>query len=162
LLGASPFATENTHRESAFNPIVHVGWTVIKGLLVSPFTLYCSLSLAALVFLLIMVNVNVNNFIATAEKTISAFSANSDKDDEELECCLVVVQGYLAYLHELHKDFHNKIEQFGPEIPAKYLDGHELTIRNRCFGDGRDPNNCGRWFVKVSILALFQQAIHHI
>jgi hypothetical protein len=120
------------------------------------------LSLAAIVLLHIMVNVTVNSIIVTAENAISTFSASSDNDNKELGSCLARARGHLAYLRELHNDFHNKIEQFGPKIPAKHLDGHELTIRNRCFGDGRDPKDCGRWFVKVSTLALLRQATPHI
>jgi hypothetical protein len=106
--------------------------------------------------------VNVNNMIAAADKAINAFSANFVKGDKELESALVRAQAHLVHLRELHNDFRNKIEQLGPKIPARYFEGHELTVRNRCFGDGRDPNDCGRWFVMVSTLALLQQAIHHI
>jgi hypothetical protein len=121
--------------------------------LVFPFVL----SLAFIVFLLIMVN--VNSMIVAAEKAINAFSAKSDKGTKE-ESSLVRAQGHLTYLHELLDEFHKKIEQFGPKIPDKYLDGHELAIRNRCFGDGRDPNDCGRWFVKVSTPALLHVVFH--
>jgi len=129
--------------------------TVIKGLSTS-----CRcFSLASIVFLLTMVN--VNSMIAAANKTINAFSAHLVKGDKELESNLVRAQGHLAYLRDLLKDFHDKIVQFGPKIPARYFDGHELTIRVRCLGDGRDVNDCGRWFVKVNTHALLQ-AIHNI
>ena len=100
--------------------------------------------------------------IPAADKTIIAFSAHLVKGDKELESHLVRAQGHRAYLFELHKEFHAKITQFGPKIPGKYVDGHELTIRIRCLGDGRDVNDCGRWFVKVNTFALLQQIIHNI
>jgi hypothetical protein len=137
-----------------FNLIVR---TIIKGLSSVPVAASPSPPIG---FLLIMVN--VNSIIVAAEKTINTFSAKSDKSNKVLQSGIVRAEGHLAYLRELLSDFHDKIEEFGPEKPAKYLDGHEFTIRNRCFGDGRDPNDCGRWYVKVSTLVLSQQAIHYI
>src|SRR5262245_36508113 len=130
--------------------------TVIKGLSTS----HRCFSLASIIFLLTMVK--VNSMIAAANKTIDAFSAHLVKDDKELEANLVRAQGHLTYLRELHEDFHAKIKQFGPKIPAKYFDDHELAIRVRCLGDGSDVNDCGRWFVKVNTFSLLHQAIHNM
>jgi hypothetical protein len=93
---------------------------------------------------------SVNKIIPAAEDLIAAFSAHVENTGQiELRNDIERADAALAYLCKLHDDFHDKIERFGPKKPAKFLDGHELWIRNRCFGDGQDPNHCGRWFVKV-------------
>jgi hypothetical protein len=108
-----------------------------------------------------MVAVAVNKIIPTAGSIIAAFAAHGEKTDqvEELRDDIDRADTALAHLCQLHDDFHDKIERFGPEIPSKYLNGHEFSIRNRCFGDGRDPDNCGRWFVKVSALRLLYNVV---
>jgi hypothetical protein len=104
--------------------------------------------------------ISVNNIIPTAENVIAAFSANVVNTGQiELQTDVTRANTTLASLCKLHDDFHYKIERFGPEKPPKFLDGHEFSIRNRCFGDGRDPNHCGRWFVKVSVLGLFYNIV---
>ena len=90
---------------------------VVKGLSSIPIDIVSLLLPRFHRFLLIMVN--VNSMIPAADKAINAFSANFVEGDKELESNLVWAQAYLAYLHELHNDFHDKIERFGPKIPAE-------------------------------------------
>jgi hypothetical protein len=108
-----------------------------------------------------MVVVAVNKIIPTAGDIIAAFAAHVEKTDqgEELRDDIDRADMALAHLCQLHDNFCDKIERFGPEIPSKYLNGHEFSVRNRCLGDGRDPDNCGRWFVKVSALRLLHDVV---
>jgi len=100
-----------------------------------------------------MVKVKVNQIIPTATAIINAFAAHVEKSsDTEPRGVIEQADTLLASLFELRDNFHNKINTFGPKEPHKFLGGHEWSIRQRCFGDGYDSNNCGRWFLKVSTL----------
>jgi len=96
--------------------------------------------------------VRVNEIIPTARKLIHAFSERVDDTQTELRDNVVRADAALVRIYELHEDFHDKIARFGPEEPAKNLGGHNWLIRQRSFGDGNNPNNCSRWFLKVSPL----------
>jgi hypothetical protein len=93
----------------------------------------------------------LNQIIPTATSIINKFAAQADESgDTELRGVVEQADMLLATLFQLRHEFQEKINTFGPEEPQKFLGGHEWTIRRRCFGDGNDPNDCGRWFLKVS------------
>jgi hypothetical protein len=99
---------------------------------------------------LVMVKITVNQIIPAAKAAIDAYAEKARDNSPELRHNLEQAHRLVATLHQRHDDFHRKIERFGPEKPNKFAGGHEWNIRQRCFGDGLDPHNCGRWFVKVS------------
>lgn len=96
-----------------------------------------------------MVKIPVNKIADAAKVSIDVY-AEKARDNPELQDNLERAHHLLENLNQKHRDFHKKIDTFGPNKPLKFLDGHEWNIRQRCFGDGSDPNNCSRWFIKVS------------
>jgi hypothetical protein len=99
-----------------------------------------------------MGKININEIIPSARHLINSFIENLDPTLTHLPDNVVQADAFLARLHALHEEFHGKVERFGPPAPHKFLGGHEWSIQQRCFGDGVNPENCGRWFIKVSAL----------
>jgi len=62
---------------------------------------------------------------------------------------LPVARLLLQELIRVHEEFHVKVEESGPPKLPKYDDGHKYTMQQRCYGDGHDPADCGRLFIKV-------------
>ena len=95
-------------------------------------------------------HLSVNELIPACERTISTFEAKIGHDNDAIQReILSMARSILGALAEAHTDFHVKVETSGPPKLAKYDDGHEYTVQQRCYGDGRDVANCGRLFVKV-------------
>jgi hypothetical protein len=98
----------------------------------------------------------INSLLPRAEANVQALSArlgpSERRSNKDID--LEMAEIHLIWLDALHKEFHTKIAQHGPKKPNEFLDGHRLSIRNRCLGDGRDPKDCGRWFVKASALLI--------
>jgi len=98
-----------------------------------------------------MARISVNEIIPSARSLINSFIENMDDTMTMLPDHVREAGTALDRLGVLFEDFHKKIEKFGALRPPIYWDGHLWVIQLRCFGDG-DPNNCGRWFMKVSVL----------
>jgi hypothetical protein len=98
-----------------------------------------------------MVALSVNQIVATAVKIVNEFTncMVEARQEELLAGEVEEADLALAHIYELQDDFRKKIDRLGAERPQKYFDGHEFSIRNQCLGDGHDPNDCSRWFVKV-------------
>jgi hypothetical protein len=95
---------------------------------------------------------NINEIIPRARHLINSFIENLDPTPTYLPDNVVLADAALTRLQVLFENFHNKIETFGPPPPRIFLGGHLWLIQLRCFGDGVNPKNCGRWFIKVSAL----------
>ena len=97
-----------------------------------------------------MVALTVKQINDTALKIIVDFANSVERERQEELLGGVVEQAdmALAQLRHLSYEFDKKIGRFGADEPPQDLDGHDFSIRVRCLGDGRDPNDCGRWFVR--------------
>jgi hypothetical protein len=98
-----------------------------------------------------MATLSVKKIVENAVKIVVDFTTSvANAGQEELLAGEVEhADSALGRIYQLQDDFHKKIERFGAKMPPQYLDGHDFSVRNRCLGDGRDPKDCGRWFVKV-------------
>jgi hypothetical protein len=100
-----------------------------------------------------MSKINVNEIVPSARHLINSFISNLDPTFDHLPDNVMEANAALARLEILFEDFHNKIEKYGaPPTGRIFVDGHLWLIQLRCFGDGVNPKNCGRWFIKVSVL----------
>lgn len=99
-----------------------------------------------------MGKIGINQILPIAGHLINSFIENLDPTLTHLPDNVVQADAVFARLNALYEDFHGKVERFGPPAPHKFLGGHEWSIQQRCFGDGANARNCGRWFTKVSVL----------
>jgi hypothetical protein len=100
-----------------------------------------------------MSKLSVNEIIPSARHLIKSFISNLDLTFEHLPDNVMEANAALTRLEVLFENFHNKIERYGaPPLGRTFLDGHLWLIQLRCFGDRVNPKNCGRWFIKVSVL----------
>ena len=92
----------------------------------------------------------VNDLIPACEKAISSCEAKIKRvGDFVMKETLPLAHSLLEELIRMHEEFHQKVDAFGPRKLYKWEDGHEYTVQQRCYGDGVDPANCSRLFVKV-------------
>jgi hypothetical protein len=102
-----------------------------------------------------MGEINVNEIIPSACHLIHSFIDNLNLDPQDfLPDNVVMAEAALIRISVLYEKFHDEIERFGPPPPRIFLNGHLWLIQVRCFGDAVNPNNCGRWFIKVSVLCI--------
>ena len=110
----------------------------------------------------------ISQLLPVARKAISAFATKVDRyrdgslniDDsacsrteslEGLEKALHTARALLDDLQSLDTKFKDNLVVYGAPRPLKNQDGHIYNVRQRCYGDGDTLENCGRWFVKVSL-----------
>jgi hypothetical protein len=99
-----------------------------------------------------MSKISVVEIIPRARHLVNSFIDNLDSNITVLPDNVVEAVVALTRLGELYKDFHDKIERFGAPPPPLLSHGHLWLVQMRCLGDGHNPKNCGRWFMKVSVL----------
>src|SRR5215471_15819633 len=87
----------------------------------------------------------VNDLIPACETAIRAFEMKLKCEGNSLlKETLPVAHSLLQELIRVHEEFHVKVEEYGPPKLPKYDDGHEYTVQQRCYGDGR-------LFIKVRV-----------
>jgi hypothetical protein len=99
-----------------------------------------------------MAKFDINELVPKARSLIDSYIDNLDETVTMPPDNLDEAGAAFTRLQELYDDFLNKIERFGALRPHIHFAGCLWLIQLRCFGSAANPDNCGLWFMKVSVL----------